>query len=350
MSLIQSSNPIYVSSLDEYQSIKSKYFRRQFYRYNCCKCGKEEIARKDAKSLLSFLCKSCLRSNVVNSEEYKQHRIEKQVERYGSHEAYTEKWKASVESSNLQKYGCKNVFQVKEIKDKIKRTSLEKYGTSNPGASKEAREKQKQTMLERYGVEVFSQDKALYEKGKKTKQERYGNKNFNNREKSKQTCLEKYGVDNSFKCEAVRNKWQQNMLQKYGSTHPYFGHSFYKFDENIFDSSWELIFYCWLQLENKTFNYHSKRIPYFICGKKHFYEPDFEVNETLYEIKGPQFFNEAGHLINPWNGEVLLEKEQCMKDNNVVIVTDIKNYRKVVLDYFGKDFIDKCKLVRHTNG
>lgn len=347
MSLIRSSNPIYVSSLDEYQSIKSKYFRRQFYRYNCCKCGKEETARKDSKSLLSFLCKSCLRSSVVNSEEYKQHKIEKQVERYGSQEAYIEKWKASVESSNLQKYGCRNVFQAKEIKDKIKMTSLEKYGTSAPGASKEAREKQKQTMLERYGVEVFSQDKALFEKGKKTKQERYGDKNFNNREKSKQTCLEKYGVDNSFKLEAVRLKWQQNMLQKYGSTHPYFGHSFYEFDGNIFDSSWELIFYCWLQLENKTFNYHSKRIPYFISGKKHFYEPDFEVNETLYEIKGPQFFNEAGHLINPWNGEVLSEKEQCMKDNNVVVITDIKNYKKVVLDYFGNDFINKCKLVRH---
>ena len=38
-----------------------------------------------------------------------------------------------------------------------------------------------------------------------------------------------------------------------------------------------------------------------------------------------------------------------LHDNNVVIITDIKNYRKVVLDHFGKDFIDKCKLVRHTN-
>jgi hypothetical protein len=203
-------------------------------------------------------------------------------------------------------------------------------------------------MLEKYGVEHALQKDEFQKKCKNTKKAKYNDENFNNREKAKQTCLERYGVDNSFKCEAVKYKWQQTMLSKYGSTHPYFGHSFYEYDNRIFDSSWELIFYCWLQLEGKIFSYHSLRIPYIINGNKHYYESDFEVDGTLIEIKGPQFFNNEGHLINPWTGEVLLEKEQCMANNSVVIISDIRNYKKEVLSNFGKDFIKNCTSLKEA--
>lgn len=342
MNLISSNIPIFISSYDEFLQIKSKYVKYQCFTFKCSKCGKEVISKEGNKTLLLFKCKSCVFSEIYSSKEYIEKRKNAIIEKYGSLEEFNKKRNASIEKTCLERYGVNNASKSKEIKEKIK-ASLQSIDEEQ---KKINQEKQKKTMLERYGVEVFSQSEELRKKGEQTRLEKYGDKNFNNREKYKQTCLERFGVDNSFKSESVREKWAQGMLEKYGTTHPYFGHSFYKYDDIIFDSSWELIYFCFLKLENKSFQYHPKRIPYFIKNKKHFYEPDFEVDGQLIEIKGPQFFNEEGHLRDPWSGKILLEKESCMKENNVVIISDIEEFKKIVLGHFGLSFIDDCKLLR----
>lgn len=334
--LLRSESPIFVFSLENYQQIKQNYFRRQLYKYNCCECGKEEIARKDSKCLKSFLCKTCHRKKVNLASVPKIQ--ETWASKYGSLENFYKHRQEAYKKTCKEKYGVDNVFQSEDVKDKIKQTSLTRYGVQTPGMSVQAREKQKQTMIQKYGVEYFSQNELLREKGNKTKLEKYGDKNYNNREKSKQTCLEKYGVDNSFKCEAVREKWQNNMLQRYGTTHQYFGHSFYKYEGVIFDSSWELIYFAYLKLQDIDFKYHPKRIPYFIDDKKHWYEPDFEVNGQLIEIKGPQFLKE-GHLYNPFTCSFDKEKEQCMLDNDVIIISDISKMKEFVFSKLGNDFV-----------
>lgn len=330
MKLLRSSEPIYVSSIDEFETIKDNYFRRQFFSFICSECNEKRIARKDTKSLKIFICKYCL--NKISHTGKKQ-----SIE-------VIEKRKKSFKKTCQEKYGVDNVFQLEKVKNKIKETSLIKYGIETPGKSKQAIEKQKQTMVERYGVEYFSQNDFLKEKSNLTKLEKYGNKNYNNREKCKQTCLKKYGVDNSFKSEAVREKWQQTMLEKYGSTHPFFGHSFYEYDNIIFDSSWELIYFVYLKLNNINFKYHSKRLEYYKENKKHTYEVDFEIGQKLIEIKGPQFFKDS-HLYNPFTESFEKEKEQCMLENNVVIISDISKEKRFVFEKFGNDFIE-CHRIK----
>ena len=66
-----------------------------------------------------------------------------------------EKLKATL----FQKYGIEsdNIFQIPQIKEKIKQVSLDRYGVSNPGNSESAQQKFRQTCLKRYGSEHFAQ-------------------------------------------------------------------------------------------------------------------------------------------------------------------------------------------------
>lgn len=51
-----------------------------------------------------------------------------------------------------QKYGCENVSQIKEIKDKKIKKAIEKYGCINVFQSEEIKNKSKQTLFKKYGV------------------------------------------------------------------------------------------------------------------------------------------------------------------------------------------------------
>lgn len=76
------------------------------------------------------------------------------------------------------------------------------------------------------------------------------------------------------------------------------------------------------------------------------YFPDFLIEHQYYEIKGNQFFNEAGQLINPFNNTVDTEKYQCMLDNNVKILKeeDIKPILKYITEKYGKDYLKQFKI------
>jgi hypothetical protein len=135
----------------------------------------------------------------------------------------------------LKKYGVKNVYQVKEIKEKckqikkekygdekyqnreqIEKTNLEKYGTKYPLQSKEIQEKIKQNNLKNYGVKYNWQREDIKENSKNTCFEKYGDKYYRNPEKSKQTCLNNFGVENPFQSEEIKEKSKQTKLKRYG--------------------------------------------------------------------------------------------------------------------------------------
>lgn len=83
-----------------------------------------------------------------------------------------------------------------------------------------------------------------------------------------------------------------------------------------------------------SFTYHPdiKIIYNDSTNKQRIYQPDFIIDNELVEIKGDQFFNEKGQLYNPYKKILELEKQQCMKDNNVKILRgkDIYEYKKVL--------------------
>ena len=297
-------------------------------------------------------------------EKSKQTSMEKyNVEFYSQ----TRECQEKIEQTNLEKYGCKNVFQNEEIKDKIKETNLEKYGCEYPMQSKEIQEKYKETNLKNLGVEYPSQSGEIQEKTKQTNLEKYGceypmqskeiqekskQTNLENlgveytlqskeiQEKSKQTNLEKYGCEYSSQSGEIKEKTKQTNLKKYGKEFYTQTHECHKkrrkrisYDNLTFDSSWEVKVYQYCKENNISCIYQPDiQFVYEYQGKEHVYQPDFLINDKLYEVKGDQFF-EGDKMINPFDRsqDGLFEmKHQCMIENNVVIlkkddINQIKN-------------------------
>lgn len=57
--------------------------------------------------------------------------------------------------TNIERYGCENVFGSDEIKAKIIKTNLERYGVPYTQQCESVRQKTRNTCLERYGVEDY---------------------------------------------------------------------------------------------------------------------------------------------------------------------------------------------------
>ena len=97
----------------------------------------------------------------------------------------------------------------------------------------------------------------------------------------------------------------------------------YKFNNIIFDSSWELAYYIWLKDNNINFEYHPKySFEYEYNNIIHIYCPDFKINNEFYEIKGDMFF-ENEKMINPYNRNLdgkMQAKYECMIKNHVKII------------------------------
>lgn len=260
----------------------------------------------------------------------------------------------SAKSTNMKRLGVEHPAQSKTVQEKMRSTCLEKYGVEYGGQTQQSKNatryrteetklKYKNTCLERYGVDNYSKtEKAKQElsamfndkefvskraqKFKNTMIERYRTLNttqnidyskmdFQKRnEKSKKTLLEKYGVENAGQIPGIRRRAR------------------YIEDDICFDSSWELSFYHFLKENNYSFEAHpATYFEYSYENKVYRYFPDFIVNGNFIEIKGDHFF-ENGVLVNPYNRNSFtdgkyLAKYNCMKNNNVIILTgkDLRN-------------------------
>ena len=129
--------------------------------------------------------------------------------------------------------------------------------------------KTKATNLERYGYEYFIQSP----KGK---------------EKRKQTCQAEYGTDYYFQTE----KFRETLKQRYGAYHC--SRKRYKYNDETFDSFPELCFYVYNIVNNKEIIREPCKLVFTFEGKECNYIPDFQVDNQLIEIKGPQFIKEDG--------------------------------------------------------
>lgn len=146
-----------------------------------------------------------------------------------------------IKNTNVDKYGCENVFQNEEIKQKSKETLMEKYGVEHYSqtddfkkqfrstmeekyggiglASRELKEKAVQTNQERYGCSFPMENEEVKNKSLQTQEEKYGGVGFGSKiinEKITDTMIEKYGVDHSSKNEELKNKAMSTMIEKYG--------------------------------------------------------------------------------------------------------------------------------------
>lgn len=223
MAIIQNTKnfPYFLNTLEDYIYNKHKYCS-----FVCVKCGKFEIKRevsieKLIKNNIGLICGPCLR----------------------------------------------------------KQGNIEKHGDPNYNNQK----KSKQTMFERYGVENAFQLQKVIEQ---TKSRDWSKRN----QKLKKTCLKKYGVDNYAKTNECKEKIKKTCLKRYGVEHPMKSPNIFNkifkniyYDNEYFDSSWELSYWIWCKNNNKNIQRNKKR--YKLENDKYFY-PDFVVDGKLVEIKG----------------------------------------------------------------
>ena len=227
---------------------------------------------------------------MMGSDYYMTKSRETKLRKYG-HEYYFDKEKSK--QTRINKYGG---WESDETTKHRKETNLKKYGVENPFASKEIQEKIKKTNLEKYGVEYNQQNQEIRKRSIETRRKKYG----------KLTIAFKYEYDN-----------------------------------RLFDSSWELAYYIWLQDNNIKFEYQPNISFKYVdgYGKSHEYYPDFLIDGKYIEIKGDQFMDEKTGLFcedEKFLVNGLHPKYKCMMDNNVSIlpIEEINEYVK----YCGKKF------------
>lgn len=119
-----------------------------------------------------------------------------------------------------------------------------------------------------------------------------------------------------------------------------------------FDSKWELAFYIKNKDEGKKIFREPIKIPYLIDNKKHYYKPDFRIDDTYYEIKGT-YDKDTEWFLTPYerleigNNEDLLQealrklniKRQVALDNKITII----GYKEICpyLEYCEKKYKSK---------
>ena len=116
----------------------------------------------------------------------------------------------------------------------------------------------------------------------------------------------------------------------------------YEIDGVTFDSKWEAAFYLFHREAGNDIK-RGVKIP---LGNNRHYLCDFEVNGRLYEIKSLHFFDERGHLFNPYNKVPDFLKEKALDDYNVTIITDPQPYLDWADSYFCPGFVDLFKVKR----
>lgn len=250
------------------------------------------------------------------------------------------------EKTNWERYGYKSPVQTKEVQDKIKATNLERYGVENVSQAEIIKEKKKQVFQEHYGVDYNFQAKEIKNKIEQTMWSRYGKKSYTQTEdyilKTKQTNLEKYGYEYASQSPEGKEKRRRSCQAEYGTDYYFQTKEFkeilkqrygvyhcsrkrYKYNNETFDSFPELCFYVYNIVNNKKIIREPCKLVFIFEDKECNYIPDFQVDDQLIEIKGPQFIKEDGSWWNPYGHHLdnLFEaKHQCAIKNNVKILTE----------------------------
>lgn len=149
--------PIFISSEDEFVTLKNDYHSEQTIFVNCSVCGNQNKYYNCKVKSWPVICNKCRKNKEL-------------IEKYGSVEEgrrilsaeSTEKRKAT----NIKKYGVEFPLQLKEFKKKAESTTLKNFGVKCSLQSAEIREKAKSTLKNKYGAENYQQSKEA-KNGKK---------------------------------------------------------------------------------------------------------------------------------------------------------------------------------------
>ncbi len=300
--LLYREESIFVNSIEKFKEIQSIYKWAQYFTFICQKCGNEfSIKKSAATKLQKTFCTDCRRKETM-----------------------------------FQKYGVENPFQDKE---KIKKAVLEKYGVDNPSKLDFVKEKKQSTMISHFGVKYNFQRECVKEKLVEDAEENF--------KKLKESIKQKYGVDNPSQLDFVKEKKKKTCLKHFGvefaAQRPgtIGRNKKFRFKDIIFDSSWEMAFWIWLEDNDKNFRYQTETLTYITeDNKEHAAKIDFWVEGQLIEIKGPHLLKD-GILWDPWHKKFQKEKTECYHKNKVRILSkdEIEIYLNYVKSRYGENFL-----------
>jgi hypothetical protein len=159
----------------------------------CDQCEKKyELCRSQVKDNLHFCSRFC-----VNLAKQPGGKIAEKIKK-----------------TNLEKYGCENVFSSESIKKKIKSSLTEKYGVDNPQKSKEIKSRTKQTCIERYGFDNPAKSEIVRSKEIATIKNKTQEEKEKILEKRKQTNTEKYGAAFPMQVPFIKEKFDWSTAYK----------------------------------------------------------------------------------------------------------------------------------------
>lgn len=182
------------------------------------------------------------------------------------------------ENGCIEKYGVRNVFQVEDIKSKIKETNIKELGVDNPSKSKIIKDKKEETIIKNYGdnyLEIML-------------------------ERRKATCIKKYGV------EYYQQSWEgtYKSIKSSYKKKPYIlpsGRTVYKqgYEPQLLDYifSKDLI-------KEEEIEYYPKGIKYLsVDNKMRYYFPDIFIPKLrlIIECKSTWTLQTDFNLINKEN-------------------------------------------------
>lgn len=308
-------NPILISNQESLKILKGF----KWITFNCRNCNQSVIVqwRYDRKkSFECLLCKNC-----------------------------------KTKQTNIKTYGVEYTLQDKNIRQNIIETCRKIYGTDYACQNEKVKEKIINAHLEKYGVTNYTKTKDYIIKSKETYRLKYGVDNFTKtkeyKEKEIQTNLAKFGVSYASQSQEIKDKVRKTFLEKFGTTNFYLYHKYF-YDNEYFDSSWELAFWIYNKYNNIDIKRNNIGLEYFFENKKHLYYPDFIINETFYEIKGDMFF-ENDKMINPFDrtqDDFFEAKHQCGINNNVIFIRleDMLPILNFIDNTFGENYLVKFKI------
>jgi hypothetical protein len=308
---------------------------------DCLICGNE-----NPKHGMKTCCRKCADElKKINSREKRkclmceiEFEIRKKDERQLCSEECRKKWQQMPEniekrinSSKIaikEKFGVDNVFQLKNIKEKLKETKKEKYGDENynnkdkmiitkkekygEGYLKKSIEKIKENLMDKYGVDHPLKIQKFLDKKTKTTFNKYGVENISQlqktKDKVKETTKKHFGVENASQSKEIKEKKKQTSINNFGVSHhlkdydmlqKHFKAQYkikkYKDTNLYYQGTYELYFLEKMEEKGKLSEIQNgKSYNYIYDGEEHVYHTDFFYNNSNIEIKSGWTYNKNG--------------------------------------------------------
>lgn len=322
---------------------------------SCRECGKpiSDNPRFRLKGYGEFCSMSCTNKN----KDRRKQAMETSLKKFGKGNGNNRR---KAKNTCMKKYGSEFYMGTEEFKNKVQETVKIRYGVNHVMEVPEFIERMAQTKMERYGNPYYVNLTKLHDTLHKRTKERWDEI----KEKTKKTCLERYGVEWPALSKTAKIKSRKTCLERFGVEYAIqspdvMAHSRIRYVYNglNFDSKPELAVYIYCKDHSINFQYKPKISFEFKChGIKHYYRPDFIIEEKIVEVKGEQFFDEKGKMICPYTkklddetrekvNDLYEAKHQCMIQNGVMILTskDYLKYLKYVKEKYGKNFLTNLK-------